>query len=570
MNGPFPAYRGTEPYTFVCYAHKDSEIVFTDLMELNDSGIRIWYDEGIPAGTSWRAEIATAIKSARRLLFFISEASLASAHCLREVDYALTHDIEIVPVYLDSSALPGELELALNRVQALFRPTDDMYMPHLIGALQQSSPLAPLRPLTKKPKLRLALPVAVVVCAALGWLVWTQSQTVMSRGPETPGVTEPSAFDLYLEGLGLMERWDKDDNLNVAIDLFGQAANLDPDFALAFARAAEALRMRYVLTGNEEWLQEAARNADEAVRLNADLAPVQVALGRIHAARGNIDLATSALERALAIDANDPLANQAIAGIYERLGRVQDAEAAFKKAVALAPESPTNLDAYANFLFAQSRYGDAVRVWQTMTRVAPDHYAALVNLGTALSEVGRIAEAITMYERAIQIRPTYMAYSNLGTAYYRAERFADAVTAYHEALEIDDTDWLAWGNLAHVYSWIDGNEAESEQAFAKAIQLAEMARQQNPRDPFIPSDLGLYYANTGQQDLARERVQTAITLSPDSGEILAAAAEAHEILGDRDQAVELALRSLRFGYTRQHLQRNPGMTEMLLDPRMQE
>jgi len=125
---PFPAYTGDEPYVFSCYAHSDAQAVYKDLFQLNKHDLNFWYDEGIGAGKSWRAEIADAIMGASKLLFFVSESSLASTHCIREVGYALDHDIDIVPVYLDDAKLPGELELALNRVQALFRESDARYI----------------------------------------------------------------------------------------------------------------------------------------------------------------------------------------------------------------------------------------------------------------------------------------------------------------------------------------------------------------------------------------------------------------------------------------------------------
>ena len=126
---------------FVCYAHSDADSVYADLVELRNNGVNIWYDEGIPAGSSWRGEIAAAIKGADRLVYFISQASLKSSHCLREVDYAITHDIEIIPVYLEDIELPGELELVLNRVHGLFREKDTMFMEHLLGAIQGSGGL---------------------------------------------------------------------------------------------------------------------------------------------------------------------------------------------------------------------------------------------------------------------------------------------------------------------------------------------------------------------------------------------------------------------------------------------
>ncbi len=570
MDRPLPAYRGTEPYVFVCYAHKDAESVYSDLVLLAENNLNVWYDEGISAGSSWRGEIAGAIKGAAKFLFFISESSLKSSHCLREVDYAINHDIEIVPVYLEACVLPAELDLVLNRVHALFRNTDSRYREHLLDALKGNAQFVPLGRAKKTGRAGLGLSLLAIGAGLLALWFWSP----WSAGPSTePGAASrmagPNAYDRYLEGLDLIERWDQDDNLDAAIRSFREASELDPDFALAYARLAEALRIRYALTREETFLTEAAASADEAMRLNDGLAPVQVAYGRVQATQGNLDLALAALQRAVAIDPNDAKAHQAIATVYERLGRLEDAEASFQKAIAFDPENISILDSYANFLFRQSRFEDAARQWQMVIRIAPDNFAALVNLGSAFGETGKTAEAITVYQRAIELRPSYMAYSNLGNAYARAERYDEAEEAYRQALEIDDSDWLAWGNLAYAYVWRDGMGPQAVETFNRAIQLAEDAREQNPRDPFVHSDLALYYAKVGQSELALQRVGTALTLSPDSGEILGAASETYELLGQRDKAIELAKRSLDMGFSRQRFLRNPEMANLLADPRMQ-
>ena len=162
MNKPSPAYEGTESYVFACYAHKDAECVYTDLILLKHNDINVWYDEGIPAGQSWRAGIAMAIRSANKFVFFISEASLKSMHCLRELDYAINKDIDIIPIYLDNSSLPEELELALNRVQALSRCKDSMYSEHLLGAMQEKTRLMPHLRVRRKRFLNIGLPILAI------------------------------------------------------------------------------------------------------------------------------------------------------------------------------------------------------------------------------------------------------------------------------------------------------------------------------------------------------------------------------------------------------------------------
>jgi tetratricopeptide (TPR) repeat protein/predicted Ser/Thr protein kinase len=409
--------------------------------------------------------------------------------------------------------------------------------------------------------------IAILLGAVAGFLWKTRlPRDPVARTPAVPGAA--TAYDRYLEGLELLKRWDKGDNLDTAIRSFTDAKSLDPSFALAFARLADAQRIRYALTHDKAWLAEAGKNADEAVRLNAGLAPVQVVLGRIQAMQGSNDLAFAAFERALSIDANDAEANQAIARQYERRGRLKDAEASYRKAISLDSESISILDSYANFLFRQSRFEEATLQWQAVIRLAPDDAAAFVNLGSSLSEGGKFPEAITMYERAVDLKPNYMAYANLGTAYSRAKRYPDAVKAYKKALELDDKDWMVWGNLGYVYSWIYGMDARATGAFEHAIKLAEAGRKDNPRDALLYSDLALYYAKVKKPQLALQRLRTAIALSPDTAEIQAAAAEVYELAGQRDKGIEFARKSLELGFPRQRLQRNPELSRLLADPRM--
>ena len=571
MEKPFPAYEGDEPYVFVCYAHSDSETVYADMKDLHDEGVNLWYDEGISAGMSWRAEIATAIAGASKLLFFISESSLHSAHCLREVDYALNRDIEIVPVYLENCVLPGELELGLNRVHALFRHTDSRYLEHLLTAMRENVVAAPLHALKRSARNNSRLGLAVIGIAVLAMFAWTQRDLLLPTDPvEFMPASGPSAFDSYLEGVDLIERWDKGTNLEQAEKLFRDAIAIDPGFALAFARLADTLRIQYALSGDEQLFDEASGYINEAVRLNADLSPVQVVLGRIHLTRGNMDLASAAFERALSIDPNDAVAHQSMAGVYSRQGRFEDAEASYRKALALAPDRVTILSSYAIFLSDQTRFEESIQQYRKIIRLAPDHYAALVNMASVLTDTGDLSAAIFMYERAIEIRPSYMGFSNLGTAYTRVERYDDAVGAYQKAIELDESDWLAWGNLAYTYYYMGEDTSLIKETFERAITLAEEARENSPRDAYVHSDLALYYARTGQAELALERIETAMALDNENGEILLAAAETFEDIQQREQAIELLHKAFEAGITQQRVLRNPAFSDLLKDPRIQD
>ena len=404
----------------------------------------------------------------------------------------------------------------------------------------------------------------VALAAAQAWL-WQRSRSAApaARG----GVVAGTASAKYLEALTLMKRWDKVGQLERAIRLLEESVRADPSFALGHARLAEAHRIRYALTRDRKELDAATLHAGLALRLNAELAPVQVAMGRVQAALGNQDLATASLERAVQLDANDSEARQAVARQYERLGRLAEAEKSFRRATELDPDDIAAHDAFGNFLFRQSRFPEAIREWQAVIRIAPDHTPALVNLSSALCEAGRVAEAIEISNQLVKVKPGAMAWNNLGTAYSRAARYPEAAEAYRKALEIDGNDPMAWGNLGFVYSWMGGEEIRAREAFARAIELGEARRKENPRDAFLHSDLALYYAKTGNAALARERLATALRLAPKGPEIRAAAAEAYELLGERDRALEQVREAVSLGCSRQRLERNPGLETLLAEAR---
>ena len=139
MRPPFAAYQGSEAYSFVCYSHADSEVVYPELIWLKDQGLNIWYDEGISPGTIWREELVRAIEGAKLLLFYISPASLQSKHCLREINFATDQDLNLLAIYLEPTTLPRALRLSILYRQALLRyqlPIDE-YRAKLCGAMKR-------------------------------------------------------------------------------------------------------------------------------------------------------------------------------------------------------------------------------------------------------------------------------------------------------------------------------------------------------------------------------------------------------------------------------------------------
>ena len=115
---PIP-YIGEKPYIFVSYAHKDSEVVTRAIALLQQSGFRVWYDEGIDPGSEWPSTIAKYLERCSYLIGFISANSLASQNCTCELYTAFNEHKRILVVYLEDVQLEGGLKMQLSSRQAI-------------------------------------------------------------------------------------------------------------------------------------------------------------------------------------------------------------------------------------------------------------------------------------------------------------------------------------------------------------------------------------------------------------------------------------------------------------------
>ena len=86
--GALPPVQSDE-YYFVSYSHKDYKMVYKDILRLQEAGISIWYDRGLPPGQDWEviAEEAISKYACTGVLFYLSENAILSESIHREINY---------------------------------------------------------------------------------------------------------------------------------------------------------------------------------------------------------------------------------------------------------------------------------------------------------------------------------------------------------------------------------------------------------------------------------------------------------------------------------------------------
>jgi hypothetical protein len=111
----------SKPYVFISYAHKDSALIMPALRAMQESGYRIWFDQGIEAGTEWSNNIAAHLRDCDVFVAFISKNSAASENCLDEIAYAKSHQKKSLLIFLESDVvLPEGAEMQTARFQRMF------------------------------------------------------------------------------------------------------------------------------------------------------------------------------------------------------------------------------------------------------------------------------------------------------------------------------------------------------------------------------------------------------------------------------------------------------------------
>ncbi len=118
------SYEGNEPYIFISYSHRNSEIVLPIAEALQKAGFRLWYDGGIELGTDWSEYIEDHILNCGALLFFLSKDTVESRNCREEFNLAYSENKEILIVYVEDLApsdLRHGLRMRVPSYQCLYR-----------------------------------------------------------------------------------------------------------------------------------------------------------------------------------------------------------------------------------------------------------------------------------------------------------------------------------------------------------------------------------------------------------------------------------------------------------------
>ncbi len=271
--------------------------------------------------------------------------------------------------------------------------------------------------------------IARSIAQALRITLTPQEEKTIARRP----TENTQAYDFYLRGRSYTRR----ENIDYALQMFEQAIQLDPNFALAHAGIAHLCGLVYeIREQNPKWTEKGLAACDRATALAPDLPEVLVARARICYAQKKyeevVQLAWRAIERKRDCD-----------GAWNMLGRAFVSSGKYDEAAQLTEQAlEANGDdyntyvPYRNCLERLGRTKESEHLRQRMTTVlrqqlemVPEDVRARILLASNLAQSGESEESARHLQTAVALRP------NDGNTLYNAACTYGVLLKKAEALE---------------------------------------------------------------------------------------------------------------------------------------
>jgi tetratricopeptide (TPR) repeat protein len=216
------------------------------------------------------------------------------------------------------------------------------------------------------------------------------------------------AYNLYLKG---RFHWNKRSwaGLNLSIQYFTDAIEIDPGFAMAYSGLADSytLLAEYGALQPAEAMPKAEAAAKKALDLDPLLGEAEASLGLIRSIRDwNFPEAEKHYLRAIELNPGYATAHQWF-GIdhLAMLGRMEQAEYEIAVACELDPLSPIIREGVALVALLKREYDRAIFEYREVMELDPYFYKAYTGLGRVYIQKGMYEEAIGLLQKGRSLSP---------------------------------------------------------------------------------------------------------------------------------------------------------------------
>jgi len=387
-----------------------------------------------------------------------------------------------------------------------------------------------------------------------------------SPGTALATTLDVRAVDPYLAGLALLRQSGDMSRLQEAAQRFGEAIEIEPSFARAYAGLCQVGVRIYERSRDPADLARAEQSCRRALDLDASLVETEKALGGLYLSSGRIAESERVYRALVTRNPQDADGHIGLGRALAAAGRFEDAERSFRAAVQAEPAFWGAFNALGGFLFSRGKSDEAIEAFREVTELVPSSASAFNNLGSALQLRGDLTAAADAFRRSLAIEPSPAAYSNLGTVHYFLGQFLEASANYERATALAPQDQALWGNLADATWQIPGRRDEATGHYRQAIRLGLRELESSPTNAVLVAQLGYYYGRVGEAATSLEFLARAATAGPDVYVSYYSAVAAAD-RSDLEAARQSASAAVRLGYPEALLQADPSLAGLGLKKR---
>jgi TolB-like protein/Tfp pilus assembly protein PilF len=378
----------------------------------------------------------------------------------------------------------------------------------------------------------------------------------------------PEAYDAYLRGLAFDARGhltpyiSSTDLLWKAADFYGRAVELDPNFALAWARLSRADAYLYWNRNDAAGAAggDAARRAlENAQTLEPDSPETLLALGYYqYRVLRDYGPAKTTFGRASKMLPGNSEAPRALALIARREGNWHESVAYFEQALALDPRNVELLMDTAQTYAILRQFPAALKVYDRALDIMPNDADVMASKAGIYEAQGNLQEAARFLSDINGQTPSEAAFENKITQLRLERNYGEAVRLFQARLTQFHygSDYYRANNEMDMalIQRLAGDTAGAKVTAAQACNTLELLCKNQPDNSDFALNLSKTYAAMGEKDLALKTAERAVMLLPSAKD--AVRGPSHEenlaliqtIFGENNRAVATLTKLLQTPY----------------------
>ncbi len=379
----------------------------------------------------------------------------------------------------------------------------------------------------------------------------------------------PDAYAAF-QAAEALRRKENDSGLELAIEKYKEATDLDRHYALAYGKLALAYCRLWGLQHNAGALVLSLGAADAALAMNHDLADAHNARGFVMQQTGDRQSAMREMKTALALDPGNTQTLIWQAQVYTDLNQWQAAEDGFRRAMQLRPNYWLARNELGALLQMQGRYTEALSEFRAASLVNPRNALALLNMGCIYLLLGRAEEASDRLHQSMKLKQDPTASATMAQVLRIQGKPALALPFAKDATERDPNDSTTWLELGDSYSTLRDHRSDARRAYAEGAQRQQENMRLNRLNGPGWILLALLEAKAGSATEARLHIRKGDALPSADIDTQLYKARTFEQLGMRKDALETLEACLKRGATTYQIDLMPEMGSLKKDPLYQK